>query len=134
MALLTWANRALIGVADPVHPGLLAAYPELAILRVRRGGLLPRLGGWALGKRTVAGITVGRLVVLGRDCPATAELLLHELAHARQFEALRGFPLRYWWETLRRGYHENRFEIEARAFAASRLRVVPRPTTQPEDP
>lgn len=134
MALFRWTWRAVAGVPEHVHPALLEAWPELGRLRVRRGGLVPRLGGWALAQRTVAGITVGRLVVLGTAAPATAELLLHELAHARQFEALRGFPLRYWWETIRRGYHQNRFEVEAREFVASRLRAVPRVTPQPEDP
>lgn len=44
-------------------------------------------------------------------------LLLHELAHVRQFARVRGFPVRYCWESIRRGYRRNRFEVEADAFA-----------------
>lgn len=114
-------TRLVVGRPEPVPPALLAEFPELAVMRLRRGGLLPRLGGWFLGQATVAGITVGRTVFLGRGAAATAELLLHELAHVRQFEALRAFPLRYWWESARRGYAANRFEVDARQFAARRL-------------
>ena len=32
------------------------------------------------------------------------------------------FPQRYVWESLRRGYTANRFEVDARRYAAVRLR------------
>jgi hypothetical protein len=47
---------------------------------------------------------------------------LHELRHVHQFEAVPGFPIRYAWESLRRGYHHNRFEVDARQFAFERTR------------
>lgn len=121
MGLPATLARSMMGTPDAVSPELLARHPELGGLVLRRGGLLPRLGGWCLGKATVAGITVGRTVWLAPGAEASAELLLHELCHVHQFEALRAFPLRYWWESLRRGYHQNRFEIDARQFAATRL-------------
>lgn len=114
--------RWLAGRPERVPPALLGAFPELQAMRLRRGGLLPRLGGWCLGRATVDGITVGRTVWLRPDLPATAELLLHEFGHVRQFQALRMFPIRYWWETFRRGYVNNRYEVDARQFADSRLR------------
>lgn len=43
-------------------------------------------------------------------------LVLHELEHVRQFRrygTLR-FVVLYLWEGLRKGYHNNRFEVEAR--------------------
>lgn len=113
--------EAVTGRREGLPVGLLASYPELAVIRLRRGGVLPRLGGWCLGQATVAGITVGRTVFLGAGVAATAELLLHEFAHVRQFETLRAFPVRYWWESLRRGYTANRYEVDARQFAAWRL-------------
>jgi Domain of unknown function (DUF4157) len=121
MALLRGLMAPLAGHPEPVPVALLAEYPELKGMRLRRGGLLPRVGGWCLGRATVAGITVGRTVFLGSSAAATAELLLHELAHVRQFEAFRAFPIRYWWESARRGYTANRFEVDARQFAARRL-------------
>ncbi len=114
-------TEAVMGRREEVPRDLRAAYPELAVVRLRRGGVLPRLGGWCLGQGSVAGITVGRTVFLGAKAAATAELLLHEFAHVRQFETLRAFPVRYWWESLRRGYTANRYEVDARQFAAWRL-------------
>ncbi len=90
-------------------------------MRWRRGGLPPRVGGWCLGQSTVAGITLGRTVYLAPSAALAPELLLHELAHVEQFHRDRSFPLRYVWESLRRGYTHNRYEIEADAFAARLL-------------
>jgi hypothetical protein len=52
----------------------------------------------------------------------SVELLLHEARHVQQFEASLTFPILYLWESLRRGYVRNRFEVDARAYAAARLR------------
>ncbi len=49
------------------------------------------------------------------------ELLLHEFRHVEQFREARTFPLRYIWQSLRRGYHANRYEADARSYAARRL-------------
>jgi hypothetical protein len=47
------------------------------------------------------------------------ELLLHEYCHVlRQWEPGRLTLTRYVIESLRRGYFRNRFEVEAREFAA----------------
>lgn len=105
--------------------GLLQRYPELAGAVWRRGGLPPRIGGWALGQRTVDGITLGHTVFLAPHAQASPALLLHELAHVHQFERDSAFPLRYLWESLRRGYHRNCYEIEANAYSASQLSRPP---------
>lgn len=123
--MLRRITNALAGAPESVPADLLVAFPDLGEMRLRRGGMLPRLGGWFLGQRSVAGITIGRVVFVGVGVPSTAELLLHELAHVRQFQALSVFPLRYWWATLTRGYVGNRYEVEARRFAATRLGARP---------
>jgi hypothetical protein len=43
--------------------------------------------------------------------------LRHELAHIRQYKQLGYFPFlwKYFIESMRNGYQQNRFEIEARA-------------------
>lgn len=120
--MLLRALKTIAGEREALPTGMLERFPELAAIRVRRGGLLPRLGGWCLGQKTVAGITVGRTVWLARRVVPSAELLLHELRHVHQFESVPAFVLRYVWETLRRGYHHNRFEVEARQFAVERTR------------
>ena len=134
LALWRALRDLLFGRKEAMPAALLGEFPELAVVRLRRGGLLPRLGGWFLGQGSVAGITVGQTVFLGLGAAVTAELLLHELAHVRQFEAFRAFPLRYWWESARRGYLANRFEVDARQFAARRLDRRPVDSPWNEDP
>jgi hypothetical protein len=122
MVLITWARAAVIGESESLAPELLTRYPELRPVRLRRGGLPPRLGGWALGRNTVAAITLRRWVFLAPDVLAHPPLLLHELRHVQQFEASLLFPIQYLWASLRHGYHNNPFEADAREFSARRLR------------
>lgn len=50
------------------------------------------------------------------------ELVLHEYFHVlRQWQVRRLTIWKYLLESLRRGYWQNRFEIEARAFAAEHV-------------
>ena len=58
---------------------------------------------------------------LAPDAQLDAPLLLHEVAHVHQFQRINGFPALYLWESLRRGYHANRFEVEADEWAAHSL-------------
>ncbi len=107
----------VVGRPESLPPALYARYPELGAARWRRGGLALRIGGWFLGRSTVAGITLWRTVYLAERAGTPERLLLHELAHVYQFARVRGFPLRYCWESLCRGYRRNRFERDADAFA-----------------
>src|SRR6185437_4625600 len=120
--------RALVGHPAVVPPALVQQFPELERARFRRGGLPVRVGGWCLGQSSVSAITLWRTVWLADDAPLAPELLLHEIRHVDQFQASASFPLRYLWESVRRGYVRNRFEVDARAYAASRLRAAPQPT------
>jgi hypothetical protein len=122
MGIIGRIRAAVIGNPELVPQELRARYPELGRLRLRRGGLPPRVGGWALGRATVAAITLRRWVFLAPHVPATPPLLLHELRHLQQFEASPLFPIRYLWASLRYGYHDNPFEADARNFSVRRLR------------
>ena len=117
--------RAVVGARTTLPAPLLQQYPELAEARWRRGGLPLRIGGWCLGRATVAGITLGRTVWLAPGVSYAPELLLHELRHVHQFAADRAFPLRYVWRSLRHGYLRNPYEADARQFAASRVDGLP---------
>lgn len=114
----------LIGRSVTLPAMLLERYPELRVARFRRGGLPVRVGGWMIGRRSAAAITLWHTVFLAPDTPADMELLLHEMRHVSQFEGSAVFPIQYLWESLRRGYHHNRFEADARAYAAERARAA----------
>jgi hypothetical protein len=112
----------LIGRRVAAPPALVAQFPELGRVQWRRGGVPVFIAGWFLGQPSAAAITLWRMVFLAPDAPVDAELLLHELRHVHQFEASVAFPLLYLWESARRGYFANRFEVDARDYAARRLR------------
>ena len=122
MALGQRVVAALIGAPVVLPADLARQYPALLQMRLRRGGLPPRIGGWLLGRDSVAAITLWSTVWLAPRVPFAAELLLHELRHVHQFQAEAAFPIRYLWESVRRGYSRNRFEIDARRFAAAMVR------------
>ena len=82
-----------------------------------------RVAGLFLGGTPVAAITLWRTVFLAPHARLEAELLLHELRHVHHFQSSVAFPLLYLWESLRHGYHRNRFEADARAYASSRVRA-----------
>jgi hypothetical protein len=109
--------REATGIPFCLPADVIAAFPELATVTWRVGGFPLRVGGWFLGRRSVAAITVGSTVFLSPAAPPSLQLLLHEMGHVRQFRRDKAFPIRYLWESLRRGYSRNRFEAEAEQFA-----------------
>ena len=115
-------RRFLIGTTESLPSPLVDRYPELGKVRCRRGGLPPRIAGWCLGQSSVAAITLWSTIWFGEHAAMDEELLLHESRHVAQFGASRAFPLLYLWESVRRGYWNNRFEIDARAYATQRIR------------
>ena len=82
---------------------------------------MPRIGGWMLGQSTVSAITLWNTIYFGRHEVIDPGLLLHEFRHVEQFRERMSFPAHYIWESLRRGYHQNRYEVDARRYAARRL-------------
>jgi hypothetical protein len=110
-----------IGRPESLPAETLGQFPELAAIRFRRGGIPPRVAGWLLGQSSVAAVTLWHTIWLGKSTVADDELLLHEARHVAQFEASPAFPFLYLWESLRRGYRSNRYEVDAQAYAARRL-------------
>jgi hypothetical protein len=131
MGALTWLFEAIVGRPVELPPQLAEQYPELRDARYRVGGLPLRIGGLSLGATTVSGITLWRTIWVEPGLKWEAELLLHEIRHVQQFQASVSFPLQYLWESLRRGYYANRFEVDARRYASARLGLVSAsPSTQ----
>jgi hypothetical protein len=121
MGYLAGVARTLMGEMMPMPERFAREYPELTQMRLRRGGFPPRIAGWMLGRPSVAAITLWHTIFFGPRTAVDAPLLLHELRHVEQFRERRTFPLRYIWESIRRGYHLNRYEVDARKYAARRL-------------
>jgi hypothetical protein len=111
---------ALIGRRVTLSPAVRARYPELERVQWRRGGVPVNVASLFIG--SAAAITLWRTVFLSPSVSPDEELLLHEFRHVQQFESSITFPLRYLWESARRGYLANRFEVDARDYAAQRLR------------
>ena len=108
--MIDWLLRALVRerveTAEPLPPGV----------SLRRARWLPALGGRLSGMgRPAAAVTLGRTIVFHPDARITRRLLLHELAHVRQWQRRPlVFPLLYILSHLRHGYESNPFEVEAR--------------------
>jgi hypothetical protein len=113
---LAKVTEAVLGKSIRLPDEVVVSWPELLELRYRRGGLPLRVG-----QTTVAAITLGKTIFLAPRTRLDPELLLHEYRHVQQFSESKSFPLHYIWESLRRGYHANRFEADARRYAARRL-------------
>jgi hypothetical protein len=109
--------RETIGMPFALPQDVISAFPELASVSWRRGGFPLRVGGWFLGRSSVAGITFGSTVFLSPAASPSVRLLLHELGHVRQYRRDKTFAIRYLWESVCRGYSRNRFEVEADQFA-----------------
>jgi len=66
-------------------------------------------------------MTIGHVVLLGsrvidRD-------LEHELVHVHQYERMPLIhPILYWVELLRKGYRDNKYEVEAYRVSGSKYR------------
>jgi hypothetical protein len=115
--LLSWLTRIVLGERIAL-PDELAAEVVVRWVTMRKGRLVPWLGG-RLGRMagSAAAVTLRRTIVVGPEVRLTPTLLAHELAHVRQWEQDRLFPIRYSLATLRHGYHNNPYEVEARALA-----------------
>ncbi len=114
---------ALIGRPESLPIDLGVRFPELTAVRWRRGGLPPRVGGWLLGRASVSGITLWNTVWLGERARFDSQLLLHEF-FGTWLSFNRAGPFRILYlcgKSARHGYPQNRFEVDAREYAAARL-------------
>lgn len=130
--MILW-SRILDSVLGPVAPAP-ATLPHGSVppgVTFRNGRLIPGIGG-VLGRMggPAAAVTLGRTIVVHPDVQLSPGLLVHELTHVRQWNEDRLFPLKYALQSLRHGYLQNRYEVEARAEAE---RAFPRTPTTPRN-
>lgn len=118
MSLIRRATAAVLGEPIPAPPTVAQqALPEG--VKFRRGRLIPWIGGvLARAGAPAAAVTLRSTIILGPDVQLSPELLTHELVHVRQWRADPLFPVRYSLATLRHGYYDNPYEIEARQIAS----------------
>jgi hypothetical protein len=130
---VTWTGRA-VPIPESVSASLEILFEgPVHHVRVFEHSLFVRLHG-----RAIATTRRGRIYLRGSasDFFDNPWLMLHEYCHViRQWEPRTLTILSYGLECLRRGYWQNRFEVEARRFAdlhAPRLRsmLLRHPSTQ----
>lgn len=87
---------------------------------IRENSGWARLAAFKLGAQQV-GLVLGSTIhlhnVSKEDFLANKAWLQHELCHVRQFRehGYVNFLLKYVWESFKKGYYNNKYEVEARA-------------------
>jgi hypothetical protein len=86
---------------------------------IKENSWLAKIAAFKLGTRSVA-MVLGKTIHLYNTTEAAflqdEKWVKHELCHIRQFKE-HGyflFIVKYVWESIRKGYYNNRFEVEAR--------------------
>ncbi len=89
-------------------------------VRIRENAWIARIAAWKLKTDSVA-IVIGRTIYLYRttrsEFLADTQWVCHELKHIAQFRqyGFARFIIYYLVESIRNGYYNNKFEVQARA-------------------
>ncbi len=92
---------------------------ETELLRIKEDSLLARIAARKLGADSLA-FTLGRTIHLHRasrqEFLENTKWLRHEMAHVEQFKkyGFLTFICLYLFETVKRGYYRNKYEVQAR--------------------
>lgn len=92
-------------------------------VKIREGTLFARMAARKLKCTTVAAVcgnTIHLWNISREDFLKRTPWVVHEIEHVRQFQryGFVWFSVLYLWESARRGYYNNRFEVEARVAEA----------------
>lgn len=92
-------------------------------VRIKEGTLFARMAARKLNCTTVAAVlgnTIHLWNISREDFLKRTPWVVHEIAHVRQFQeyGFLRFSALYLWESARKGYYNNRFEVEARVAEA----------------
>jgi hypothetical protein len=89
------------------------------LINIKENSWLAKIAAFKLGAKAVA-MVLGKTIHLYNTTKADflqdEKWLKHELCHIKQFKehGYIGFIIKYIWESMRKGYYNNRFEVEAR--------------------
>jgi hypothetical protein len=87
---------------------------------IKENSLFARIAAFKLGTKSVA-MVLGKTIHLHnttkKEFLQNKQWVKHELCHIRQFKqhGYFFFIVKYVWESIRSGYHNNKYEVEARA-------------------
>ncbi|MFT3909961.1 MAG: DUF4157 domain-containing protein [Ferruginibacter sp.] len=86
---------------------------------IKENSFLARIAAKKLGKKGVAmvlGSTIHLWNTTETDFLKDEKWVRHELCHVEQYKryGFFNFLVRYLWESIRKGYYNNKYEIEAR--------------------
>lgn len=86
---------------------------------IKENSLFARVAAKKLKSKAVAmvlGNTIHLHNISKEDFLKNKRLVRHELCHVRQYQqhGFIGFLIKYLWESIRKGYYKNKFEVEAR--------------------
>lgn len=87
---------------------------------IKENSLLARIAAFKLGTKKVA-MVIGNTIHLHNTAReeflSDQRWLKHELCHIRQFKqhGFFMFIFKYVWESIKKGYYNNKYEAEARA-------------------
>ena len=88
-------------------------------INIKENSWLAKIAAIKLGTKAVA-MVLGKTIHLHNttktDFLKDERWLKHELCHIKQFKehGYVGFIVKYIWESIRKGYYNNRFEVDAR--------------------
>jgi len=87
---------------------------------IKENSLLAKIAAWKLqssGVALVMGNTVHLHNTKKEEFLQNSRWLKHELCHIRQFQqhGYLLFIVKYLWESIKNGYYNNKYEVEARA-------------------
>lgn len=112
MSVLARLADVVLGPRVPASE--LAGAPLPPGVTVRRNRWIPAIGGVTGNmKGPAAAVTLGGTILVSPEVTIDRGLLEHELVHVRQWRGDRLFAVKYVAEWVRRGYWQNRYELEA---------------------
>ncbi len=92
---------------------------DLAGIRIKENSFLARIAALKLRSGSVA-MVLGRTIhlhnVSSEEFLKETRWVKHELCHVQQYKQHGFVPFlaKYLWESIKHGYHNNKFEVEAR--------------------